>query len=445
MDYTQLTDRDVQHMLGKIGVAAIDELFEGIDSRHRLDGALAIPEGLSEPAMLANLQRLAADNVSTAQQTSFLGAGIYDHFIPLLVDALAMRSEFLTAYTPYQAEASQGVLQAFFEFQTMICQLTGMDVANASLYESASAAAEAVLMATAVNRRDKIVVAENTHPEMRDVLHSYLRELPIDVQVVSSAGGRVDLEALAKAVDERTSAVVVQQPNFFGMVEPLSRIADVAHAVGALCVTSVDPLSCGLLRSPGACGVDIVVGEGQGLGIPQSYGGPVLGLMACRQSYLRKMPGRLVGVTTDRDGRRAFCLTLQTREQHIRREKATSNVCTNQGLLAMRATVYMAAMGRNGIRAVARQCYDKAHYAASRIAALPGYELAFDGPFYQEFAVRCTRGVDKAIAATQADGILAGVALDRWFPQLEDCLMIAVTEQRTRADIDRLVTALEGA
>ena len=446
MDYTQLTKGDVKQMLTTIGLKSIDDLFAGIAPAHRVGGRLNIPPALSEMELLADLERLADKNVSTDRQASFLGAGIYDHFVPTIVDSLAMQSEFLTAYTPYQAEASQGILQAFYEFQTMVCQLTGMDIANASLYEFASAAAEAVLMACQITQRSRVVVSGATHPDLRRVLETYLHESDHEVVVVESNGGTTPVGAIAKALDQRTAAVVVQHPTFFGSLEDVPAIADAAHAAGALLVASVDPISCGLLKSPGDCGADIVVAEGQSLGVPQSYGGPVLGLLACRKEYLRKIPGRLVGQTTDKDGRKGYCLTLQTREQHIRREKATSNICTNQGLLAMRATVYLAALGKTGMAEVARRCFDKAHYAAQQIDSLLGFELAFDAPFFKEFVVRSQRQDVPAVLDSCCDsGVLAGVPLGGWYPQLQDCFMIAVTEKRTKAEIDRLVEVLKDA
>jgi glycine dehydrogenase subunit 1 len=442
VNYTQLTDQDVRRMLDTIGVDSVDDFFAAIPAEHRLRGGLKLPAGLSEPELLADVRALAGRNRSTQDQTSFLGAGIYDRFIPVLVDALALQGEFLTAYTPYQAEASQGVLQAFFEFQTMICQITGMDIANASLYEGASTVAEAVLMARAVNGRSRVLISAASHPDTRRVLQTYVRALPVELVDVPADGGRTPVAAVRAALDKDTSAVVVQHPNFFGALEDLPALAAAAHEAGALLIAAVDPISCGLLKRPGDCGADIVVGEGQGLGIPQSYGGPVLGFMACRGDYLRKMPGRLVGQTTDRDGRRGFCLTLQTREQHIRREKATSNICTNQGLLAMRAAVYLCAMGRRGLAGVARQSFDKAHYAASQIARLPRYRLRFEAPFFQEFVVQTDHKVGAVLEAAARRGILAGVPLGSWFPQLGDCFMVAVTEKRTRGEIDLLVEAL---
>ena len=446
MDYTQLTESDQQAMLATIGARTVDELFAGVAEAHKLKEPLNIPPGLAEMELLADLERLASKNVSTDQQISFLGGGIYDHFVPTIVGALAMQSEFLTAYTPYQAEASQGVLQAFYEFQTMVCQLTAMDIANSSLYEFASAAAEAALMACQITRRSRVVVSDATHPDLRRVLTTYLYETDHEVIVVKSTGGATPVEAIRKVVDDRTAAVIVQHPTFFGTLEDMPAVADIAHNAGALLIASVDPISCGLLKRPGDYGADIVVAEGQSLGVPQSYGGPVLGLLACRKDYLRKIPGRLVGQTTDRDGRVGYCLTLQTREQHIRREKATSNICTNQGLLAMHATVYMAALGKSGIAQVAKRCFDNAHYAAERIAALSNFEMAFDVPFFKEFVVRSKRKkVTAVLKACQQADVLAGVPLGKWYPQLDDCFMVAVTEKRTKEEMDRLVGALRTA
>jgi len=432
-------------MLKCIGADRIDDLFRDVAEGYRLKRPLDLPAAMDELALLTHLDSLARRNHGCDELVCFLGGGAYDHFIPTVVDALAMQSEFVTAYTPYQAEASQGSLQAFYEYQTMICQLTGMDVSNASLYDGASATAEAALMARAINGRRRMVVSATVRPETRQVLDTYFHELPIELVLVGAENGRTDPGALADAIDDDTSAVIVQSPNFFGCVESVQEIADLAHAKGALVIASVDPISCGLLKSPGACGADIVVGEGQPLGIPLAYGGPYLGFIACREAFVRKMPGRLVGATTDKDGRRGFCLTLQTREQHIRRERATSNVCTNQGLLALRAAVYLSALGKSGIAQVARLCLDKAHYAASLIAGIDGFELRFASPFFKEFVVRTRKDVAKVLRHARSRGILAGVALGRWFPDLADCFLVAVTEKRTRTEMGLLVAALRDA
>ena len=443
MRYTQLTKSDVSRMLGTIGVDRVDDLFAGIPADHRLDKPLRLPEPMTELELIGELNRLAKGNTTCDELTCFLGAGVYDHFIPTVVEALASQSEFVTAYTPYQAEASQGSLQAFYEYQTLICQLTGMDVSNASLYEGATAVAEAVLMARSASTRRRVVVSTAVHPHIREVLATYLRELPIDLVAIETTNGQSSPDDLRRAVDDDTAAVVIQTPNMFGCVESLDQLSAIAHERGALVIASVDPISCALLKRPGELGADIVVGDGQALGIPMSYGGPSLGFMACKANLMRRMPGRLVGATKDRIGRRAFCLTLQTREQHIRRDRATSNICTNQGLMALRVAIYLSAMGRQGLTKVASLCLDKSHYAAERICHLTGFEMRFGAPFFKEFVIRTTKRVDRVLKAGRAKGLLAGVPLGRWYDDLQDCLLIAVTEKRTKQDIDEWVAALD--
>ncbi len=442
MRYTQLTDADVRHMLDTVGVADTSELFRDIPPSARLNRPLDMPEPLTELELLQDLGRLAGANHGCDELVCFLGGGMYDHFVPTVVDALASQSEFVTAYTPYQAEASQGSLQAFYEYQTLICQLTGMEVSNASLYEGATAATEAVFMARAINGRRRVVVSAAVHPHIREVLTTCVRELPIDLTVIETAGGRTNPEDLRRAVNDQTAAVLIQTPNVFGAIESLDRLAAIAHEVGAVVIASVDPLSCVLLKRPGDLGADIVVGDAQPLGIPMSYGGPTAGFMATRSEFMRKMPGRLIGATRDRSGRRAFCLTLQTREQHIRRERATSNICTNQGLLALRVAIYLSAVGRRGAARVAALCLDKAHYAAGRIGRVDGYEPRFQAPFFKEFVVRTTRDVNRVMAHCRGKGILAGVPLGGWYPNMADSFLVAVTEKRTRAQIDALADAL---
>ena len=359
MRYTQFSESQIKRMLATIGVDSIADLFETVPPELRLKTRLEIPAGLSELELLQETGACAARNRDCTGLTCFLGGGAYDHFIPTVVDALAGQTEFLTAYTPYQAEASQGILQLFYEFQTMVCALTGMEVANASLYEGATAAAEAVMMATAITRRRQAVVAESVHPDTLRVLKTYGRQTGVEIITVPSPEGIVDESALSEALGDATAAVVVQSPNFFGCIERIDRLIPAVHAQGALAIVSTDPLAAGVLKPPGDFDADIVVGEGQSLGIPLQYGGPYLGLMATREKHLRKMPGRVIGQTRDTDGRRGFCLALQVREQHIKRERATSNICTNQGLLAVRAAVYLSAMGRSGIAQIATQCFDK--------------------------------------------------------------------------------------
>jgi glycine dehydrogenase subunit 1 len=430
-------------MLAAIGVSSLEELFSKIPPSLRLNRPLQVPESLSEIELTTHVYQLAGRNRPAYDAVCFLGGGAYDHFIPAAVDAIAGRSEFYTAYTPYQPEASQGSLQAFFEFQTLICQLTGLDVANASLYEGGSGVAEAVLMALSIRpKRHKVLIAESVHPEYRQTLATYTANLELHIQTLPTPDGFLDPDALKKAIDGQTLCVVAQHPNFFGCLEDPESLAKITHDAGALFIASFDPISLGLLKRPGQYGADIAVAEGQSLGNTMSYGGPYLGLLACREEYVRKMPGRLVGETVDRNGRRCWVLTLQTREQHIRREKATSNICTNQGLMALRATVYLAALGPQGLKETAELCTRKAHYAAERLAQLPGVRLRFDRPFFKEFTLQVDAAVPDLLSGLLDKGYHAGLHLGRWYPELEKCLSVAVTEKRTRAEIDGLVSAL---
>jgi glycine dehydrogenase subunit 1 len=428
-------------MLEAIGVRAIDDLFALVPAELRMKRELCVPPALGELELTAHMKELAARNTPATEMACFLGGGSYDHFIPAVVDMVAGRSEFYTAYTPYQAEASQGSLQAFFEYQTLIAQLTGMDVSNASLYDGGSAAAEAVLMAIHATGRNRVVTAQSVHPEYRQVLATYLANLGVDLATLETPEGTVAIDDLAAAVNGETACVLVQHPNFFGCLEEVQQAAEIAHKAGALLVVSVDPISLGILKRPDEYGADIVVAEGQSLGNPMAFGGPYLGILACREQFLRRMPGRLVGQTVDRRGNRCWVLTLQTREQHIRREKATSNICTNQGLLALRAAVYLALMGPTGMRGVAELCLQKARYAAERLASVASLSLAFNRPTFKEFVVRVKgQSVAKLIEKAQRERIFAGVPLGRWYPQLDDCLLVAVTEKRTKEEIDRLAT-----
>ncbi len=444
MPYIPNTPEDQRAMLDTIGVSTIDELFAMVPAELRLNRLLDLPPALGELALTEHMTGLARRNVPAGGTACFLGGGSYDHFIPAVVDFVAARSEFYTAYTPYQPEASQGTLQAIFEYQTLVTQLTGMDVSNASMYDGASAAAEAVLMAIeATGRQGKIVAAASVHPEYRQVLATYLANLPTQLAVVKTPLGTVAPGDLAEAVDDQTACVFVQHPNFFGCLEEVRALGEIAHRAGALLVVAVDPISLGLLTRPGDYGADLVVAEGQSLGNPMAFGGPYLGILACRETFLRRLPGRLVGQTVDRHGRRCWVLTLQTREQHIRREKATSNICTNQGLLALRAAVYLAAMGPHGLRSVAELCLQKARYAQDRLARQPGLHLAFDRPTFKEFVVRATDGeVARRLESALEQNILAGVPLGRWYPELSDGFLAAVTEKRSKEEIDRWVAAL---
>jgi glycine dehydrogenase subunit 1 len=444
LSYVLNTPEDQRAMLAAIGVSSLDELFDKIPPSLRLHRPLQVPNALGEIELTAELRRLASGNRSADDAVCFLGGGAYDHFIPAVVDAVAGRSEYYTAYTPYQAEASQGSLQAFFEFQTLICQLSGLDVANASLYEGGSAVAEAVLMALSIHpKRHKVLVAESLHPEYRQTLATDVANLDVQVRTLPTPNGFLDPDDVKRAVDEQTLCVVAQHPNFFGCLEEPEALANVTHQAGALFVVSFDPISLGLLKRPGQYGADIAVAEGQCLGNPLSYGGPNLGLLACREEYVRKLPGRLVGQTVDRRGKRCWVLTLQTREQHIRREKATSNICTNQGLMALKATVYLAALGPQGLKETAELCTRKAHYAAERLTQVPGVRLRFERPFFKEFTLQLDEAIPPLLSRWLDKGYHAGLHLGRWYPQLESCLSVAVTEKRTRAQLDGLASALE--
>ncbi|MDZ4818055.1 MAG: aminomethyl-transferring glycine dehydrogenase subunit GcvPA [Planctomycetota bacterium] len=447
MSYLLNTAEDQQAMLAAIGVSSIEELFAQIPADVRLNRPLNIPPALSEPELLSHLGKLAAKNASPEKKVCFLGGGSYDHFIPSIVDYVASRGEFYTSYTPYQPEASQGNLQVFFEYQTLICQLTGMDVSNASLYDGGSAATEAVLMAMSATRRmKKVVTAASVHPEYRQIIETYFASIGAELVTVGTPEGTISPEELAAAVDDETACVLIQQPNFFGAIEDAAALAKIAHDRGALFVVSVDPISLGLLTRPGDYGADIVIAEGQSLGTPMQYGGPYLGIMACREQFVRRMPGRIAGQTVDRRGKRCWVLTLQTREQHIRREKATSNICTNQGLFALRATVYLAAVGPQGLREVANSCLQKARYAAKQITASGRFSLAFERPTFKEFVIRDSYGdVDGLLQAGLEAGYFVGVPLGDWYPDLGDCLLITVTEKRTREEIDGLVNVLTSA
>ncbi len=444
MPYIANTEADRQAMLSAIGVGSIEELFASIPPSLRLNRLLDLPPALGELELTQHVAALAARNANNETHACFLGGGSYDHFIPAAVDMLASRGEFYTSYTPYQAEVSQGNLQATFEYQSLICRLTGMDVSNASLYDGGSACVEGVLMCLAATQRSgRVVLAGTVHPEFRRIIETYLVNYGTEVVVVPAEQGVVSEAKLKAAVDGDTACVLVQQPNFFGCLEDLRGAAEIAHAAGALLVASVDPVSLGLLEQPGALGADVVVAEGQSLGTPLGFGGPYLGILACREQFIRRMPGRIVGATVDRRGRSCYTLTLQTREQHIRREKATSNICTNQGLLALRATIFLSLMGPRGLRQMAELSLRKAHYAAEQLTASERFELRYNQPFFKEFVIRDTHGcVRELLAEARSAELLAGVPLGDWYPDMEDCFLIAVTEKRTRAEIDRLASSL---
>jgi len=444
MRYIPNSPEERKQMLGEIGLSDIEELFRGIPQHLKLKTPLNIPGPIPEPELIACFRNLAKENLA-AEYISFLGAGAYSHFIPVIVDALISRSEFYTAYTPYQPELSQGTLQAIFEFQTMICQLTGMEVANASLYDGSTALAEAVLMAQRITRRKRVIIASSVHPEYQAVVGSYIRNMGITLgSAPFTDTGTVDIRAIS--ADSETAAIVVQSPNFFGCIEDLESIAGLAHSVGALFIVSVtEPISLGLLKSPGEAGADIVCGEGQSFGVPINYGGPYLGFFASLEKHARQMPGRLIGQAYDSRGQRGFVITLATREQHIRREKATSNICTNQGLCALMATVYLATMGRSGLQEVAMQNLQKAAYAAEMIQSLDGFKLRFSGPRFNEFVIKAPRPASQILRRLLDEKIIGGVDLGQYYAQLSDCLLVCVTETATRENIDRLVEALRNA
>ncbi len=436
MAYILNTEDDVRAMLATIGLGSLDELFASIPSELQLKRRLNVPEPLSELALTAHAAQLASQNASAVDMPCFLGGGAYDHFVPAAVEQLAGRGEFYTAYTPYQPEASQGTLQAIFEYQTLITQLTGLEISNASLYDGGSAVAEAALMALGVTGRSRVVIAGTVHPEYDRIVRTYLANLAVEIVTVEAVSD------VARALDDKTAALVVQQPNFFGQVEDTPALVELAHKQKAVAIVSVDPISLGLLNRPGDYGADIVVAEGQCLGNALTYGGPYLGILACREAFVRKLPGRIVGQTTDRNGKRCWVLTLQTREQHIRREKATSNICTNQGLMALRASIYLALLGPHGLRDAAELSARKAHYAAEQLTKVPGISMAFDGPFFKEFAIRIAgRGGQEVLDEVEKRGFHGGIALGRWFPKRNDAILIAVTEKRTKEEIDGLVEA----
>jgi len=440
MNYIPHSDAERQEMLNSLGIESMAELFEVVPPQVRFP-KLKLPKALSELEATRVLGQMAAKNQNISDHACFLGAGAYRHYVPSIVGHLASRSEFYTAYTPYQPEVSQGTLQVIYEFQTMMGELFSMDVSNASMYDGASALAEAAIMAVNVTGRRKVILPRSVHPDSRAVVRTYTEPQGIEVLEFDS------LDEAIKAVDENTAALMVQQPDFFGQIHELQALADAAHAKKALFVVSAYPMALGLLKAPGECGADIAVGEGQPFGMKASFGGPYVGIFTCRTEYIRQLPGRIVGQTVDLEGKRGYVLTLRTREQDIRREKATSNICTNEGLIALIVTIYLAAMGKQGLRQVAEQCFHKAHYAASEIVKLDGYELVFDGPFFNEFLVRCTNGrsVTKVEAASKAAGIIGGYSLGQAYPQYQDSILFCCTETNTREEIDALVQLLNQA
>ena len=432
-------------MLKIVGLDSANDLFRSIPRDLQLNRALNITEPLAESELIAGFEAMAAENTAS-QKPSFLGAGAYSHYSPTIVDYVIQRSEFFTSYTPYQPEITQGTLQYIFEFQTLVAQLTGMDVANASMYDGSTSMAEAFLMALRVTRRSKVVVADTVHPEYLAVAKTYVQHGHVELATIAfdKELGRIQLDDLTAKLDNKTAALVIQSPNFFGCIEDLQTLADKAHAVGALLVVVVtEAISFGLLKTPGECGADIVVAEGQSFGIPLSFGGPYVGLFATKEKYVRNMPGRLAGIAYDAKGNRGFVLTLATREQHIRREKATSNICTNQGLIALAATVYMETMGKRGLQEVATQNAQKAAYAAKKISAIEDFSLPFSAPKFNEFVVRAPRNAEEILEKLRTEKqIIGGLALSRYYPENQNDFLICVTETNTREQIDALVEGL---
>lgn len=442
MSYIPNAEGERKQMLADLGLERVEDLFRMLPDALRI-GAIDLPEPLSEVELGAYFRALGRLNSRITASNSFLGGGAWRRFSPAIVNAIISRPDFYTTYTPYQAEASQGLLQATYEFQSMITLLTGLDVANASLYDGATALAEASLMAVTHTGRRQVVIAGRLHPEYVQVLRTYAQAQGYHVQVLTPArDGRIDLDALRSACGTEVAAVIVQQPNFFGILEDPEPVSQIAHAAGALLIASIDPISVAILASPGDYGADIAVGDGQPLGIPLSYGGPYVGFIACREALMRRMPGRLVGATVDAQGRRGFVLTLQAREQHIRREGATSNITTNHALMALAATVYLARMGAAGLRALAELSTQRAHALAARIVERDGYALAFDAPFLWEFVVRTPRPAQAVQDAMVEHGILAGLPLNRFDARDANLLLVAVTEMNDPTALDRYMKAL---
>jgi glycine dehydrogenase subunit 1 len=441
MAYFSLTARDKAEMCETIGIASPSEVFADIPEALRHSEPLGLGEPLTELQARRYLGALAAKNLNYDNAASFLGAGSYDHYIPSVVPALALRGEFATAYTPYQAETSQGTLQVIYEFQTLLCQLTEMEMANASLYDGATALAEAIIMAHAVTRRNKILIPRALSPYYRQVVEAYVQGLPIELVEVPFENGVTPVATVESLLDDKTAAVVLAQPNFFGSIEDAQGLSDAAHAKGALLVSVFNPISVGLLPAPGSYGADIAVAEGQPLGIASSFGGPAVGLFCCKKQFARLAPGRLVGTTTDAKGRAGFTLTLQTREQHIRREKATSNICTNQALCALMATIYLSSLGPRGIREVAQQSYHKAHYAADQLKQ-SGAKPVFEMPFFHEWVVQLPASPASVNAKLAENGIIGGLDLSRHFPDLGNAMLLCCTEKRTKEEIEKLAAVL---
>ena len=443
MDYIPNTDKNREEMLKKIGVKNFSQLINGIPQSVILKEDLKLPPPLSELELVCLLKNLSQENRSADEFICFLGGGAYDHFVPSLVNHILLRSEFYTAYTPYQAEVSQGTLQSIYEFQSLICELTGMDVANASMYDGASAAAEAALISHSSNHKKEIIISDALHPAYKKVVETCCSGLSLKIITCPTENGLMELTNLKKNLSSDTSCVIVQSPNFYGAIEDVGKIKNLAHSAGALLIMVCDPISLGVLKSPGELGVDIAVGEGQGMGNHMNLGGPFLGFFTTKKEMIRRLPGRLIAATTDSKGQRGFVMTLQTREQHIRREKATSNICTNEALCALASVVYLSLMGKNGIKEVANLCLQKAHYAMEEIIKIDGFKLKYQAPFFKEFIVETPVPPGEIINKLLDKDILAGVDISRIDPRFDNLLLICVTEKRTKKEIDYFVEQLK--
>jgi len=443
MHYLPLTPQDEKEMLAKIGVSSFEELIDQIIPKNlQYHGEIPIPEAVSENEVRKILSEMAGENFNTDEYLSFLGGGVYDHYMPAIIDSLITRSEFYTAYTPYQAEVSQGTLQSIFEYQSVICELTGMQVSNASMYDGGSALAEACHMANTIKGKNKVILAELIHPSYQKITRTYTHECGVEVIQCPVKNGVTDIKALADLVDSETSCVCIQQPNFYGYLESVSDIEKIVHAKGALLISIIDPISLGVIKPPGEYNADIVVGEGQALGVPQGFGGPLLGIFATKTDFVRYMPGRIVGETTDIDGKRGFVLTLQTREQHIRREKATSNICTNEALLALCALIYLCTLGKQGIVDVGNLCLSKSHYLRDQLKGLKGIKPAYEQEFFKEFLVETDKPAKEVLDALLEQKIFGGVPLSLFDEKLKNQFLIAVTEKRTKEELDRFTDSL---
>lgn len=442
-NYLPNTPKDIAEMLSTIGVQNIDDLFAEIPSDLRMNRPLNLPDGLSEPEMLQKLSVMSDRNRKASDSPCFIGAGAYDHYIPAAIDHLLLRGEFFTAYTPYQAEISQGTLQAIYEFQSLICSLTEMDAANASMYDGATALAEAINMAIAQTGRKKVLLSTTVHPEYRSVIDNISCGAGAEIIPVTAEDGCMDFTKFARLIDDSIAAVVTQYPNFFGCIEDIEAVSEKAHSVGALSIVSTNPTALAFLTPPGKLGADIVTGEGQPLGIPLSFGGPYIGFLAATKSLLRRIPGRIAGAAKDSKGRRGFVLTLQAREQHIRREKAGSNICSNQALMALCATIYLSLLGPDGLRDVAMQCFQKAHYLKQSLETIPKISFPFSGSFFHEFVFKVPDAA-KILQKMARHGFFGGVLLETWDSNLKNHVLVSVTEKRTLSEIDAYVQTIGG-